>query len=131
MIEMGFYVYSVDDGHVLPTEYRTLEAAEYAAGAAITETGKLVGAAECPAYITVGELTADDCAGPVPVIRVDEGIIFETDKVDSGCDCTLGAGYSIDSGVGIKGAASSGCAYVVAVTTTAAGKSARVRFKKS
>lgn len=96
---MAFLPYMVDDGSVPPWEYQPAEAITPKIGLCLAfdaASGQLE-ISETPEYICMmdasGAVTAGDL---IPVIRIDSGIIFET-ELDDATSFEVGAAVDVDA----------------------------------
>lgn len=130
---MGFLIYSVEHGRVPAFEYLPCSAITPKIGMALTQdTGNLAIASGTtkPTYISMAEYGSAVTAGTIiPVIRVDDGIIFETTFSASASSIKLGNKVTLASdGLRVTATTSSGVAEVVYMDGTSSGDMCRVRF---
>nr|MBQ8244290.1 hypothetical protein [Oscillospiraceae bacterium] len=129
----GFIPFSYRDGQPEPWEY--LEAGALgtvAVGTALTVSAgvlaKATGEAR-PSYICMygGMVEAGDV---IPVIRVHEETVFETELSVASASAAVGAKYTIDTTGTMITATTGGPAELVSFDGTAAGDTVRVRFAR-
>ena len=130
---MAFLPYSVEHGRVPAFEYLPCSAITPKIGMALTQdTGNLAIASGTtkPTYISMAEYGSAVTAGTIiPVIRVDDGIIFETVFSASASSIKLGNKVTLASdGLRVTATTSSGVAEVVYMDGTSSGDMCRVRF---
>jgi len=131
---MAFLIHSVEHGRVPAWEYLPCSAITPKVGMAMTQTsGNLAVATGTtkPTYICMCERSAAVTAGEIiPVIRVNEDIIFETTFSASASSIKLGDKVTLhaSSGLQVTATTSSGVAEVVGMDGTASGDTVRVRF---
>ena len=130
---MAFLPYSVEHGRVPAFEYLPCSAITPKIGMALTQdTGNLAIASGTtkPTYISMAEYGSAVTAGTIiPVIRVDDGIIFETTFSASASSIKLGNKVTLASdGLRVTATTSSGVAEVVYMDGTSSGDMCRVRF---
>lgn len=128
-----FRVYKTDDGRNCPIEYLPAGAITPKLGMALTvSAGKLAVATGTtrPAYISMTEAYSAVTAGTViPVIRVSEDIIYETENSVSFAAVTVGSKVTLDStGTKVTATTEGGVAEIVGIEGTAAGSKIHVRF---
>lgn len=131
---MAFIPYSYRDGQPEPWEYlQTSAIGTVTVGMALTlSNGKLAKATGTvrPDYISMygGTAAAGDT---IPVIRVYEETIFETEFSAAAASAAAGGKHTIDTtGTMITATTTSGVAEVVSLNGTAAGDKVRVRFPR-
>lgn len=129
----GFISHSVDDGQAMPFE--TLPATAGLAvnvGTALTVTaGKLALAAGTtkPSYICMTARAATTDGERLPVQRVADKVIYQTELSEAAAGLAMGGKHTIAAdGGGITATTASGVAEVVSFEGTAAGDTVRVRF---
>ena len=127
-----FRPHSSNNGAVLPFEYLPAAAGEYEAGQLLNVTGgKLVKlSAACttiPAYLCMGKHTVADGEN-LPVTRVSDDIIYETELGAQAVDAGIGAKLQVSSGGLTADAAAAGKFEVVFLEGTAEGSTVRGRF---
>lgn len=131
---MAFKIHSVDGGHIPSIEYLPASAITPKVGMALVQTsGNLAIATGTnkPTYISMCERETPCTAGElIPVIRVDSGIIFETDFSASATSVKLGNKVTLhaSNGLQVTAATDGGVAEVVYMDGTASGSMCRVRF---
>jgi len=131
---MAFLIHSVEHGRVPAWEYLPCSAITPKVGMAMTQTsGNLAVATGTtkPTYICMCERSAAVTAGEIiPVIRVNEDIIFETTFSADASSIKLGNKVTLhaSSGLQVTATTSSGVAEVVGMDGTASGDTVRVRF---
>ena len=130
---MAFLPYSVEHGRVPAFEYLPCSAITPKIGMALTQdTGNLTTCTGTtkPTYISMCEKDSACTAGDIiPVIRVDDGIVFETKFSASASSIKLGNKVTIASdGLRVTATTSSGVAEVVYMDGTSSGDMCRVRF---
>lgn len=128
-----FRVFKTDDGRNCPIEYLPAGAITPKLGMALTvSAGKLAVATGTtrPAYISMTEKEAAVTAGTViPVIRVSEDIIYETENSASFTGVNVGSKVTLDStGTKVTATTTDGVAEVVGIEGTAVGSKIHVRF---
>jgi hypothetical protein len=128
-----FRIHSTNDGHVPPTEYIPAGAITPKVGMALYQNaGNLAVASGTnkPTYISVCEKDAAVTAGEaIPVIRVEEGMIFGVELSASGSSLKLGDKVTIATdGLRVTATTTDGVAEIVGIEGTAAGDVVRVRF---
>lgn len=128
-----FRVFKTDDGRNCPIEYLPAGAITPKLGMALTvSAGKLAVATGTtrPAYISMTEKGAAVTAGTViPVIRVSEDIIYETENSASFTGVNVGSKVTLDStGTKVTATTTDGVAEVVGIEGTAVGSKIHVRF---
>lgn len=128
-----FRVFKTDDGRNCPIEYLPAGAITPKLGMALTvSAGKLAVAAGTtrPAYISMTEAHSAVTAGTViPVIRVSEDIIYETENSASFTGVNVGSKVTLDStGTKVTATTTDGVAEVVGIEGTAVGSKIHVRF---
>lgn len=128
-----FKVYKTDDGRNCPIEYLPAGAITLKLGMALTvSAGKLAVAtgATRPAYISMTETANAVTAGTlVPVIRVSEEIIYETENSASFTGVSVGSKVTLDTtGTKVTATTEGGVAEVVGMEGTAVGSKIHVRF---
>lgn len=128
-----FRVFKTDDGRNCPIEYLPAGAITPKLGMALTvSSGKLAVATGTtrPAYISMTEKGAAVTAGTViPVIRVSEDIIYETENSASFTGVNVGSKVTLDNtGTKVTATTTDGVAEVVGIEGTAVGSKIHVRF---
>lgn len=128
-----FRVFKTDDGRNCPIEYLPAGAIALKLGMALTvSAGKLAIASGTtrPSYISMTETPGAVAAGTVvPVIRVSEDIIYETENSASFAAVNVGAKVTLDStGTKVTATTTDGVAEVVGIEGTAVGSKIHVRF---
>ena len=128
-----FKVFKTDDGRNCPIEYLPAGAITPKLGMALTVTaGKLAVATGTarPAYISMTEAHSALTAGTViPVIRVSEDIIYETENSVAFTGVNVGSKVTLDStGTKVTATTTDGVAEVVGIEGTAVGSKIHVRF---
>jgi hypothetical protein len=121
------------DGAVAPFEYLPCSAITPKNGMAMTMTGGKLAIASGttkPSYICVAERDAAVTAGEIiPVIRVDDQIIFETQLSAAGTALNIGDKVTIAAdGLRVTATKTDGVAEIVAIEDTAVGGNVHVRF---
>lgn len=130
---MAFTVYKTNDGRVAPVEYMPAGAITPKYGMALTmASGKLAicAGANKPAYVSVIEKDVACEAGElIPVVRVEDGMIFTTTLSAAGTSLVPGVKVTIAAG-GMQATATTtdGVAEVVEIVDPAVGGEIRVRF---
>jgi len=84
--------------------------------------------ADKPGFISMSDVTAEKAGQMVPVERVREETIYETELSVDSEDIAAGAKYTIDATGGKLTATAGGSAEVVSFDGTEAGAKVRVRF---
>lgn len=131
---MAFKIYSVDDGHVPCIEYLPCGAITPKIGMALVQSSGNLAIATgttAPTYISMCEKDSACTAGDIiPVLRVLEGMIFETSFSASASDIKLGNKVTLhaSNGLQVTATTTSGVAEVVYMDGTASGDMCRVRF---
>ncbi len=128
-----FSVFKTNDGRVPPVEYVPASAITPKYGMALSlSSGKLAVCAGTtkPTYISVIEKDAACTAGDlIPVIRVEDGMIFRTTLSAAGNSLVPGAKVTIASGgLQVTATTTDGVAEIVEVVDAAAGGEVHVRF---
>lgn len=129
---MAFMLYS--SNHVPDFEYLPCSAITPKIGMALTQTtGNLAIATGTtkPTYISMCEKSAACTAGDIiPVIRIQEDMVFETNFSASASSIKLGNKVTLHAsdGMQVTATTSSGVAEVVYMDGTASGSMCRVRF---
>lgn len=125
---MAFSVYTQDVGQTVPYEYHHT-ATDITAGMALSFTeGELTkcAATAAPVFVAAGP---KDENGMVPVIKVQNYIVFETELSASGASLHIGDKVTIDAdGKRVTATTSSGVATIVSMDGTASGSRVCVRF---
>lgn len=126
-----FLPYAYD--HTKPDAFEYLPAAEgsYEVGMALAFSGgklaKATGTTK-PEYICMSDVTAAD-GEALPVIRVSDDVLYETELSTASASIAPGAKYTIDATGGmITATTASGVAEVITFDGKAAGDKVRVRF---
>ena len=130
---MAFLIHSVEHGRVPAFEYLPCSAITPKVGMALVQSGgnlALASGATKPAYISMIEKETACAAGDIiPVIRVDEGIVFETESSAAFTNIKLGNKVTLASdGLRVTATTTDGMAEVVHIEDTASGGMVRVRF---
>ena len=131
---MAFMIHSVEHGRVPAFEYLPCSAITPKIGMALVQSsGKLAIATGTtkPTYISMVEKSAACTAGDIiPVLRVEEDIIFETTFSASAGSVNLGDKVTLhaSSGMQVTATTSSGVAEVVYKAGSSSGDMCRVRF---
>lgn len=128
-----FVIHTIDDDRIPSLEYLPAAAITPKIGVALKQSsGQL---AVCsgttkPDYICVTERAAAVAAGTlIPVIRVNEDTVFETEFSASASEIKLGNKVTIASdGARVTATTASGVAEVVYIEDSASGGMCRVRF---
>lgn len=128
-----FRVFKTDDGRNCPIEYLPAGAITPKLGMALTvSSGKLAVATGTtrPAYISMTEAHSAVTAGTViPVIRVSEDIIYETENSASFTGVNVGSKVTLDNtGTKVTATTTDGVAEIVGIEGTAVGSKIHVRF---
>lgn len=129
---MAFMLYS--SNHVPDFEYLPCSAITPKIGMALTQTtGNLAIATGTtkPTYISMCEKSAACTAGDIiPVIRIEDDMVFETNFSASASSIKLGNKVTLHAadGMQVTATTSSGVAEVVYMDGTASGSMCRVRF---
>ena len=126
---MSFLRHTMDVGLTPPIEYHPGEAGEtIVLGEALTMTaGALTkcGATAKPDYIAVGPVKE----GTVPVIKVQDYILFDVPLTVAGNALTVGSKVTIAAtGLGVTATTEGGVATIVKINGTAVGDTVTVRF---
>lgn len=115
-----FRIHSTNDGRVPPFEKLPAGAITPKLGLALVVTsGKLAvaGATEKPTYICMCEQETAVTAGElIPVMRVEEGIIFGTECTGNASTLVIGSKVTTADGLKITTTTTSGVAEIVAVS---------------
>lgn len=129
---MAFKVFKTDDGRDLPIEYLPCSAIAPEVGMAMKLTsGNLAkcGATDMPVYISVntsGTVTAGDL---IPVVRVQQDIIFETTSSAALTGVNIGDKVQLNANaLQVTATKTTGVAEIVDMSGTAAGDRVFVRF---
>lgn len=129
---MAFLPYSYDDGQPRPWEYIPCDDIAVSVGMALVQSsGLLIKATGTtkPTYISMVDKTVATEGDPIPVIRIDSGIIFETTNSASLSSAAIGAKVTLHTdGLQITGTTTSGVAEIVYKEADAVGSVCRVRF---
>lgn len=128
-----FRIHSTNDGRVPPIEYLPAGAITPKVGMALVQSsGNLALAAGTakPAYISMCECETALTAGElIPVIRVEDGMIFGTELSAAGTSLKLGAKVTIATdGLRVTATTTDGVAEIVSMHGTAIGDEVLVRF---
>lgn len=123
-------IHTRDVGDIQPTEYIDCKIAVKAGQALKIEGGLavLAAGADAPAYISVGESEAGSEARKIPVCRVDNLTVYETELSVASADIEVGKKYTLSATADGITATEGGCAEVVSYDGNAAGDRVRVRF---
>ncbi len=130
---MAFLIHAVEDGHNLPFEYLPCSAIQPEVGMALYENGGRLakaGGTTAPTYVSMiqaeGALTAGDI---IPVVRVTDGIVFETTLSAAGTSLKIGDKVTLTAdGMQVTATTTDGVAEIVYMDGTAAGSMVRVRL---
>lgn len=131
---MAFKVHSTGDGHIPCIEYLPCSAITPKVGMALTQTsGNLAIATGTtkPTYISMCEKDSACTAGDIiPVLRVEENVVFETNFSAAATSINLGDKVTLHAsdGMQVTATTASGVAEVVYMDGTASGSMCRVRF---
>ena len=132
---MAFMIHSYDDGEVRPWEYVPCDDIAISVGMALVlSSGHLVKATGTtkPTFISMTDKTVTTDGDPVPVVRIDHGIVFETTNTAAMSGVSIGQSVTLHTdALQVTATTSSGVAQVVAKDATAdagAGGSVLVRF---
>ncbi len=130
---MAFKLHVVNGGYMPPMEYLPAGAITPKVGLALVQkNGNLViaGATEAPTYISMTDRQAPCTEGEeIPVIRVQENIIFETTNQAEFSGVKLGEKVTLHTdGLQVTATKASGVAEVVYIGGSATGSVIRVRF---
>ncbi len=130
---MAFLIHAVEGGRVPSWEYHPCSKMTPKVGMALVKTsGNLTAAAgaNAPTYISMVEKSGEVTAGDIiPVIRVLDGIIFETTFSAAATAVTTGSHVTLSAdGMQVTGTTTGGVAEVVSMDGTAVGDRVRVRF---
>ena len=130
---MAFLIHTTADGHQPPWEYLPCDDIQPHLGMAMVLTGGLLakaGSTAKPTYISMYEAPAALAEGDIiPVIRVTEDIIFETENSASLSGVAIGAKVTLASdGMRVTGTTTSGVAEIVAKDADAVGSRVLVKF---
>lgn len=128
-----FRIHSTNDGRVPPIEYLPAGAITPKVGMALVQSSgnlALASGTTVPTYISMCEretaLTAGDL---IPVIRVEDGMIFGTELSAAGTSLKLGTKVTIATdGLRVTATTTDGVAEIVAINGTAIGDEVLVRF---
>ncbi len=128
-----FRIYNTNDGHVPPMEYLPCSAITPKVGMALYQNGgnlALAAGTTKPTYISMcSRETAVESGEQIPVIRVEEGIIFGTELSAAGTSLKLGDKVTIATdGLRVSATTTDGVAEIVGMTGTASGSEVLVRF---
>lgn len=126
---MSFLRNSMDVGLTPPIEYHAGKASEaiVLGEALVMSAGALTkcGATAKPDYIAVGPVKD----GIVPVIKVQDYILFDVPLTAAGTELTVGSKVTIAAtGLGVTATTGDGVATIVAMNGTAVGDTVTVRF---
>lgn len=133
-MKMAFIVHTTDDGRVPPLEYLPCSAITPKIGMALTlSSGNLAIATGTtrPSYISMVNKDAALTAGDViPVIRVQDDMIFETEFSAAPTSLNIGDKVTLhaSSGLSVTATKTNGVAELVYIDGTASGSMCRVRF---
>ena len=127
-----FRPHSSNNGAVLPFEYLPAAAGSYEAGQLLNMSGGKLTAisAACkttPAYLCMGKHTVADGEN-LPVTRVSDDMIYETELSAEAADATIGTKLEISAGGLAADAAVAGTFELVFLEGTAQGSMVRGRF---
>ena len=131
---MAFKVQYTDDGHICPIEYLPCGAIAPKVGMALVQTGGNLAIAtgtQKPTYISMCEKEAACTAGDlIPVIRVQENMVFETTFSAAATSVKLGDKVTLHatSGMEVTATTTGGACEVVAMDGAAVGDTVWVRF---
>lgn len=129
---MGFLLHSMDNGHVPSFEYLPGEGLVPKAGMPLVLTdGRLAAAtgSTMPEYISMAEGDSPCEAGAmVPVIKINENMIFETTAAESLASIKVGDRVALSENGTQLTAAKGGPAQVLYIEDQAIGGGVRVRF---
>ena len=128
-----FRIHSTNDGRVPPIEYLPAGAITPKVGMALVQSSgnlALASGTAKPTYISMCEretaLTAGDL---IPVIRVEDGMIFGTELSAAGTSLKLGSKVTIATdGLRVTATTTDGVAEIVGMHGTAIGDEVLVRF---
>ena len=126
-----FTPYTRDTGKLQPWEYLPASAGSYKIGQALrVSDGVLlpVSGTGCPDYVCMYDGTTVQ-GQIIPVIRVTERLVFETELSSDAADAKIGSKLQVSAdSMGVDGAAT-GAFHVSYIEDTAAGSIVRGRFK--
>ena len=126
-----FLPYSYDHTKPDAFEYLPAAAGSVEVGMALAFSGgklQKVSGTTKPEYLCMADLTAE-AGETIPVIRVSDDTIYETELSADSASIALGTKYTIDAtGTMITATSASGVAEVVAFDGKTAGAKVRVRF---
>lgn len=131
---VGFIPERIEGSYIPPWEYIPASAIQPKIGMALyLSSGKLAIATGTtkPEFISMGEYGAAVTAGtPIPVIRVNDEIVFKTSNSASLSGVNVGARVTLhaSSGMQVTGTTSSGVAEIVAKSGDESGSDVLVRF---
>lgn len=127
---MAFLPYSYDDGQPRPFEYYKLASAgDIEIGTAMAMTGGKLAPSASPTYICMRAEKGAAAETVVPVVRIDEGVVFEAPLAAEAASLKPGVRCAVSAnGLTIAGASDSGKLEIVDMDGTAAGDLCRVRF---
>ena len=128
-----FRIHSTNDGRVPPIEYLPAGAITPKVGMALYQNGgnlALASGTTKPTYISMCERETALTAGEViPVIRVEDGMIFGTELSAAGTSLKLGSKVTIATdGLHVTATTTDGVAEIVSMHGTAIGDEVLVRF---
>lgn len=128
-----FRIHSTNDGRVPPIEYLPAGAITPKVGMALYQNGgnlALASGTTKPTYISMCERETALTAGEViPVIRVEDGMIFGTELSAAGTSLKLGGKVTVATdGLRVTATTTDGIAEIVAMNGTAIGDEVLVRF---
>lgn len=130
---MAFLIHSVEGGYIPSWEYLPAGAITPVVGMALYQNAgnlALASGTTTPTFISMTERTAALTAGDViPVVRVSEDIIWETEFSAAATSVKIGQKVTIASdGLRVTGTTTGGVAEVVEMDGTTAGSKVRVRI---
>lgn len=128
-----FLIHQTNDGRVPPFEYHPAGAITPKIGLALYQSGgnlAVAGGTTKPTYICMCEKDKAVVAGEIiPVIRVEEGIIFGTTLSAAGTSLKPGNKVTLSAdGTQVTATTEGGIAEIVKIMDTAAGGEVLVRF---
>ena len=128
-----FRIHSTNDGRVPPIEYLPAGAITPKVGMALYQNSgnlALASGTTKPTYISMCERETALTAGElIPVIRVEDGMIFGTELSAAGTSLKLGGKVTVATdGLRVTATTTDGIAEIVAMNGTAIGDEVLVRF---
>jgi hypothetical protein len=129
---MGFCIVTTDGGHAQPWEHLAAKAGNYTVGQLLSVTDGLLtpltaDTATTPPYVSMSERTVAADGDILPVQRVVEGAVYETDLAAAAADAVPGGKLQIAAG-GTQAKTGAGTFELVSLEGTDAGRRVRGRW---